>query len=76
MIHVDIDKFPLDCGNCAHSVPRHMPDTAIELTRVCLRQACGVRPTQLKDTYRTPCGTAIDIIDGLVPRHWRKVVDE
>ena len=73
MTHVDCDKFSRDCGNCAHSVRRHMSDNPVQNTLVCLRNACGVRPDQLKATHRTPCGTAIDMIDGLVPRHWKRV---
>lgn len=69
MVHVDMDKYPRDCFNCTHCVPRHIMSN-VYLTRVCLVHAVPVLPHQLRDRHFSPCGVAVDIIDGEVPKRW------
>ena len=57
-----------DCHSCGHAVNRHEPIGKV-LTMVCLLKACGVRPHELKETMRAPCGTVL-YADGVAPRRW------
>lgn len=55
-----------DCANCVHCVPRHMVDSSVGYTRVCLVMACGTGPN-MRGLW--PCGNTITS-DGMEPRRW------